>query len=176
MKRNTRVETNNVLCLGWVMASLVFIILLFIMYILYACIFFLYSKSVYQMTMSFITNDSKSGERFALVMIPLPWSPWPLRCCVLFYFIDEGHLKCFKTTSCCFLLLQVMQTHIQKGKKKNYKTWLSSWQTSVIRLPHRLLATLWMGYFWVRYPGSCDSITCHELKKSVDVAGILWLL
>lgn len=63
MKRNTRVETNNVLCLGWVMASLVFIILLFIMYILYACIFFLYSKSVYQMTMSFITNDSRSGGK-----------------------------------------------------------------------------------------------------------------
>lgn len=45
------------------MASLVFIILLFIMYILYACIFFLYSKSVYQMTMSFITNDSRSGGK-----------------------------------------------------------------------------------------------------------------
>lgn len=176
MKRNTRVETNNVLCLGWVMASLVFIILLFIMYILYACIFFLYSKSVYQMTMSFITNDSRSGGKICSGDDSLAVESMATQVLCLILFHRWGSSEMLQNYQLLLLTFVGNANTHPKGEKKNYKTWLSSWQTSVIRLPHRLLATLWMGFFWVRYPGSCDSITCHELKKSVDVAGILWLL
>lgn len=145
MRRNTRVETYNVSFLGWVTASLVFIILLFIMYILHACIFFLYSKSLYQMTMFLLQMIVNRGKRFALVMIPLPWSPWPLRCCVLFH--RWGSSEMLQNYQLLLLTFAGnIKAHPKRGKKITRLDW------ALGRLPSSdYLTGYWPPYGWASF-------------------------